>query len=259
MLSYLSKLLPLFFYPVGCASVLAVAAAVFILLQKKKTSLVLAFLSAALLWIFSSPVVAHLLVRGLESKYDPPPDFPQASAIVVLGGCTQPAVAPRRYIETNCSGDRISHAARLFRGHYAPIMICTGGKIPFVYDFNGTEGANMAAILRELWSFDSSAIIVEDKAQNTHDHAPLVQEILLRRGLKKDVIIVTSAMHMYRSVKVFKKFGYTVRPAPTDYWEDKQFQWNLFLLFPRAECLFASTVALHEYYGILAYKLLGWI
>ena len=259
MLSFLSKFLPLLFYPVGCAGMLALAAAVFVLLKKKRTAIALAVLSAAVLWFFSSPVVGHVLVRGLESRFDPPPDFPKASAIVVLGGCMQPALPPRRYIETNCFADRIFHAARLFGRQYAPLMICTGGKIPFVYDFKGSEAECMAGILREMWNFDSSTIVIEDKAQNTHDHGPLVEKILLKRGLKKEIILVTSAMHMYRSVRVFKKYGYTVYPAPTDYWEDKAFHWKFFSLFPKGETLFASTTALHEYYGILAYKLLGWI
>jgi uncharacterized SAM-binding protein YcdF (DUF218 family) len=211
------------------------------------------------LWIFSTPVVSYLLVRSLERKFSPPATFPKASAIVVLGGATAPAIPPRRYAETNIFGDRIFHAIRLAKAHYAPYVICTGGKIKFLFDFPGSEAATMADLIREFGGIDSASIIIEDKAQNTHDHAPRVKEILEKRGFTKDIILVTSAMHMYRSVAIFRKAGFTVYPAPTDFWVAAGGTPGLFDFLPDAEALTSSTAILHEYYGLLAYRILGWL
>jgi uncharacterized SAM-binding protein YcdF (DUF218 family) len=237
----------------------AVAAGVFVIFKKWRPALALVFLSAGILWFFSSPVVTHVLVRGLESKYDPPQDFPRVPAIVLLGGCTRPAVAPRTVVEVNGAGNRILNAARLYKKGYAPVIISTGGKISYLYNFSGSEAQCMASVLRNDCGIDSASIIIEDKAQDTHDHAPNVEKILLERGLAKEIILVTSAMHMYRSVLIFKKRGYVVHPAPADYREDKAFQLNLFTLFPKVEALGESTDVLHEYYGIVAYWIMGWI
>jgi uncharacterized SAM-binding protein YcdF (DUF218 family) len=259
MLRFLAKFVPLFIYPVGLAGMCAAAAGVFVLFKKLKTALVLAFLSVGILWFFSSPVVTHVLVRGLESKYDQPQNFPRVPAIVLLGGCTRPAVPPRTVVEVSGAGNRILNAARLFKKGYAPVIISTGGKISFLHDFPGSEALCMASVLRNDCGIDSASIIIEDKAKDTHEHAPNVEKILLQRGCAKEIILVTSAMHMPRSVLVFKKQGYVVHPAPADYREDKVFQWGFFSLFPNADALYESSDALHEYYGIIAYWIMGWI
>ncbi len=256
---FLSKLIQMFFYPVGLSIALAVAGGVFLVLQKKKTAIFLVFSSIGILSIFSCPVVAHAIVRSLESKYDPPADFPKVSAIVLLGGCTKSPVSPRRYTEPSCAGDRMVNAARLYRKGYAPVIVSTGGKITFMYDYSGSEAQNMADFLTETCRIDSSKILLEDKAKDTHGNATYTLELLREHGLNKDIILVTSAMHMYRSVKIFKKCGFTVYPAPADFREDKKVQKNIFAYFPNAEALSNSTDALHEYYGLIAYKIVGWL
>jgi uncharacterized SAM-binding protein YcdF (DUF218 family) len=259
MLSYIAKFLPMFFYPLGLAGVFAGVAGALILFNKKKASVTLAFLSAGTLLFFSSPVVSHILVRSLESKFEPRTEFPPVSAIVLLGGCTRPVMPPRINVEVTAAGDRIFEAARVYRKGCASFIITTGGKIPFIYDFPGSEAMCMASVLREVCGVDSSHIIVEDDAENTHEHAPNVAAILQQRGLKPEIILVTSAMHMYRSIRIFRKNGYTVYPAPADFREDRNIQWKLFGLVPQADALVASTNVLHEYYGIIAYKILGWL
>ena len=259
MIIFLSKLLAVAFYPLGISLLVSLIGVAAIVLKKHKAALFLFLFSALLLCFFSMPITAHFLIRSLEKKFDPQLTFSQTSAIVVLGGSTEPAVPPRRYVETNGFGDRIFHALRLAKAHYAPYIICTGGKIKYLHDFPGSEAQSMAQLLREFGDMDSSSIIIEDKAQNTHDHGPKVAQILKSMGLKKEIILITSAMHMYRSVKVFKKYGFTVHPAPTDYWTETKTHVNVFSFLPDANSLDDSTVALHEYYGLIAYKIMGWL
>jgi uncharacterized SAM-binding protein YcdF (DUF218 family) len=259
MITYISKFLPVLFYPVGLSGMLALGAIVAIFLNRKRTSIVLTALSVATLWFFSSPLIAHILVRTLESKYNQQLVYQKVPAIVLLGGCTRPAIQPRTTVEVSCAGDRVVYAARLYRQGTAPSIVCTGGKLAFVYDYPGSEAMCMANILTDVCGIDTGAIIIEPKAENTHDHAPNVEKLLRERGLKKEIVLVTSAMHMYRSVRIFRKQGYTVFPAPADFWEDREMQMNLLVFFPKVESLFASTNALHEYFGIIAYKMLGWI
>ncbi len=259
MLLFFSKLLAVFVYPVGLSCLLAGGAVLLTYLQKKKAAMISGLLSIFIIWFFSLPFFSHFLVRGLESKYDQPVQVPQASAIVLLGGFTRPAVPPRSTVEVNFFGDRLLYAARLFREKRAPFIVCTGGKITFLKDFPGTEATSMARLLGDLWGIDSTSIIIENKAQNTHDHGPRVRAVFEQRAMKKDIILVTSAMHMYRSVKVMKKFGFSIIPAPAGFWEESRPQIKLFSFFPSADALFASTTALHEYYGIAAYWIMGWL
>ncbi|HAJ79326.1 MAG TPA: hypothetical protein DCO75_06105 [Fibrobacteres bacterium] len=259
MLLFMSKLFAAIIYPVGLFCVLSLITLIFLLFKKYKRAMFFLVLSILPVWLFSTPAISHYVVRSLESKFDPPAVFPHVPAIVVLGGSTQAATPPRRYVETNECGDRIFHALRLVKAHYAPLIICTGGRISFLNNSPGSEAADMACLLREFGNNDSTNIIIEDKAQNTHDHGPKVMQIFKKRGLKKEIILVTSAMHMYRSVKVFEKAGFVVHPAPTDYWKDKNSDVKFFSFMPNANDLEASTAALHEYYGMLAYWFMGWI
>jgi uncharacterized SAM-binding protein YcdF (DUF218 family) len=257
MILFLSKFLPIFIYPVGLACSCAVAGGIFLLFRKRKAAIVLVFLSAGLIWFFSCPLIAHPFLRSLEGKFNPPEEFPKASAIVLLGGCTRPPVSPRRHVEPSCASDRMVNAARLFRRGYAPVIIATGGKISFIYDFPGSEAGCMAGFLREVCGIDSSAILMEDQARDTHENATFTAALMEKRGMKKDIILVTSALHMYRSVKIFRKCGFTVFPAPADFREDSSPQWKILSLLPSVGALGDVTDALHEYYGLFAYKIMG--
>jgi uncharacterized SAM-binding protein YcdF (DUF218 family) len=120
------------------------------------------------------------------------------------------------------------------------------------------EGLHNALLLMEM-GVDSNNIIVEKKAKNTHEHGPYIAQILDSLGLPRKIILVTSAAHMIRSEAVFKKHGFTVYPAPTDFQKSVTKRTFIFNLFPNSNYLDISTQALHEYYGLIGYKLLGWI
>ncbi len=114
-------------------------------------------------------------------------------------------------------------------------------------------------MLTELFDVDSAAIILEEQSRNTHDHAVIMDKMFAARGMKKEIILVTSASHMPRSVGVFLKQGFVVHPAPTDFIMSKKIFSGLFSFFPQSGALDSSTRAIHEFYGIIGYKIFGWI
>jgi len=257
MILFLSKFLALLFYPVGLSILLLFVAGILSFFSKKKSAFCCAFFGVAVLLVFSMPIVANKLAGNLESKYVQQRSYRPAAAIVVLGGCTRSAVPPRVFNEVGAAGDRLVHAARLYNCGYAPYIVCTGGRIPFLSNNPITEGETMASLLREVWRVGSASVIVESEAQTTYDHGPKLRALFKQRHMEQNIILVTSAMHMYRSVKIFKKFGFTVQPAPADVYIDNSKSRLLFALLPSADALNTSTTALHEYYGILAYTIMG--
>jgi uncharacterized SAM-binding protein YcdF (DUF218 family) len=62
---------------------------------------------------------------------------------------------------------------------------------------------------------------------------------------------------MPRSVGVFRKQGLNPLPAPTDYMSRKNYMAISYL--PSPLHLYYSDLAVHEYLGILWYKIRGWI
>jgi uncharacterized SAM-binding protein YcdF (DUF218 family) len=108
---------------------------------------------------------------------------------------------------------------------------------------------------------------LEPKAVNTYENGIFSQEILREAGAR-EVLLVTSAMHMPRAVGVFEKLGLTVVPAPTDFnvtENDWRALWRqplpgaLLNLVPDANNAYVTQRALKEYLGILVYGLRGWL
>jgi uncharacterized SAM-binding protein YcdF (DUF218 family) len=262
MFVYLSKFLPLFVYPVG----LSIALILLSVLTRRwaAVSVALALAAAAVLFIFSNGWVASRLVRGLEWQYVPAGDLPSADAIVLLGGATRPNIQPRSMTEMNEAGDRITLAANLYREGKAPVIVASGGAI----DWLGSQTPE-AEGMRELLEFmevPADAIITENKARNTYENATLVREIADERGFNK-ILLVTSALHMPRSVAIFEKQGFEVIPAPADFQVTESddggaqatFAARAYHVLPEAQYLELSTRALKEYLGSVVYRLRGWL
>lgn len=263
MFLYLSKLLPLFLYPLGLAFALMLVALVTLWKKPRWAASVLA-LAIIVLLVGSNGWVSHELVRSLEWQNIPPAELPQAEAIVVLGGGIRPALPPRPWVDLSEEGDRVLHAARLYQQKKAPLVIVSGGRI----DWNGRvkpESEDMVAVLKWL-GVPPEAILQDPDSLNTHENAVNVKKILESRGIHQ-VLLVTSAMHMPRSLLIFKRQKVTVIPAPTDFLitvdnpqqQQSNLQSTLLDLLPDAERLQMSTRALKEYVGLFVYRLRGWL
>jgi uncharacterized SAM-binding protein YcdF (DUF218 family) len=259
-MTLLIKFIALPLYPLGMAIVLMFLGMVMIRVKKKHWGIGLNLAGFIVLIVFSSPVVSQILAQSLEHKCVenlPPPGT--CSAIVLLAGGERPLIAPRIYPEISEAGDRVLHAARIFKMGLAPRIISTGGDAGMAL-YESPCGAQINAMILKEIGVDSDAVILEKKARNTHEHASYVAKILDSLHLKKSIILVTSATHMARSVAVFKKYGgYTIYTAPTDYQTANTIYNSITDFFPSSGALELSTNVLHEYYGSLGYKLLGWI
>ena len=263
MFLYLSKLLPLFFYPLGLASVSLIVALV-TLRKRPRIATIAISLSLAILLLCGNAWVAKYMVRSLEWQNIPSSQIPKAEAIVVLGGGTKSATWPRPTVDLGEAGDRIIYAAQLYFQKKAPIIILSAGRI----DWRGSgspESADMATILTSI-GVPSEVIIQEPDSLNTYQNAVNVRKILAERQIKK-VLLITSAMHTPRALKIFQRQGIDVIPTPTDFLvsqDDLQELTNtpksaILNLLPDTDNLHQFTVALKEYLGIFIYWLRGWI
>jgi len=263
MFLYLSKLLPLFFYPLGLISVCLIVALV-TLRKRPRMATIAISLSLAVLLLSSNAWVAKSLVRSLEWQNIPGTQIPNAEAIVVLGGATKSATWPRPTVDLSEAGDRVIYAAQLYFQKKAPIIILSGGRI----DWRGSgspESADMATILTYI-GVPAAAIIQEPDSLNTYQNAVNVRKILEARGIKK-VLLITSAMHTPRSLKIFKRQGIDVIPTPTDFLVSQGELEELtntpkaaiLNLLPDTNNLNQFTSALKEYIGIFIYSLRGWL
>lgn len=263
MFLFLSKLIPLFLYPLGLACLLMIVTLVLMWKRSRWAAFPVVLALIALL-LGSNGWVSNWLVRSLEVQNIPQTALPVADAIVVLGGATKPAVAPRPTVDLSEGGDRVFYAAQLYREGKAPWVISSGGRI----DWRGggaPESGDMAVILQTL-GVPKSAILQDPNSFNTYENTVNVRAILNAYNLNK-VLLVTSALHMPRSLAIFKRQKIDAIPAPTDFLVTQQEIQELdssneaFILnlLPDVEKLEKSTKAIKEYIGIVIYRLRGWI
>ena len=261
---FLSKLLPLFIYPIGLSCILILTAIVLIFKRRSRRALIPMGLALVILLVSSSGWFSTWLVRSLEQQYLPavfPINSEPSQAIVLLGGATGSQLAPRPWIDISDEGDRVLHAAKLYREGRAPLIIPTGGRIAWRGP-GDSEASDMSQLLQTM-GVPESAIVLEPNALNTYENAINVQTILIDRKIER-FLLVTSAAHMPRSMMIFRKLGMEPIAAPTDYTRtDVESQINgpqdfLLSTFPDAENLRDTNRALKEYLGILVYRLKGW-
>jgi len=245
-------------YPVGLLTILGFVGLVLLFLNRR--SGIYFILAAGLVLVtFSSVFVSRALSWGLEKDYLEKMDLPDGcSAIVVLGGGGTGFYPHKMFAEVNEAGDRIIHGARLYRLGVSPKVITTGRVVGGVKKGEKPEAEHNAMLLQEL-GVDTSSIIVEPLAQNTHEHAPYIAAIMDSLRLEKRIALVTSASHMRRATAVFKKNGFDVCPAPADFNFNRMHSTRITDILPSVHSLYRSTINLHEYYGLLGYKILGWI
>ncbi len=258
---FLSKIFPALLSPVFLTCLLCLAAGILAARRKITSVALLAFAAFLLLYAAASPLVALALTRELEKQYDEQASYPKVRAIVLLGGAMIPDLPPRRHPKVNESGDRLLEAARLWRAGLAPTLIATGGAIPFLTGYDKDEASLYARLLTELFDVPDSAILRVSGSQNTYEDALYVSRLFEKNGMRKEILLVTSAMHMPRAARLFRKQGFTVYPAPTDFRAGSEpLQHPLlqpFMMLPSEWALNETADALREYMGLAAYFLMG--
>ncbi|MBN1371168.1 MAG: YdcF family protein [Anaerolineaceae bacterium] len=264
MFVFLSKIIPQFIQPLGLSFLLALGALLLRKRPKARTRLLAA--AVLILYLAGNRWVSQSLARSLEWRYLPPAEIPTAEVIVVLGGGTIPAEAPRPMVEINSAGDRVLYAAQLYRDGKAPAVLASGGFITWLDDRPSTPAEEMSALL-QLAGVPEEAIWLQNRSQNTREDALYSTEMLREKGINR-VLLVTSAMHMPRSVALFEAQGLEVVPLPVDFAVSEEgwaglwhadFGAFLTRLLPSASSLSLTTNCLHEYYGMLAYWIQGWL
>jgi uncharacterized SAM-binding protein YcdF (DUF218 family) len=194
----------------------------------------LAFL--IVLVIVFTPLTAYML-KPLEVKED----IRKADVIVVLSG----GIDKGRFLNL-VSSQRMARGAQLYFEGRAKKILFSGG-IPKKGEV--AESAVMAQEAKRL-NIPAGDILVEKRSQSTHEK--IVEVKKMTEALHwKSLILVTSYSNMKRSLMGFEYAGFKVYPAPADPYE-KYADGPL-------ERLSLFNELIHEYLGIIYYKIKGWI
>lgn len=240
---FFNKLLPVFLLPTGIVTLLILLAA----WKKWRWAAIL----AALVFLGGSlPVVSNLLLRPLEDAYPGRSigSLPAADAVLVLGGILSPVKETGMVTEWSESVERFNAGVEIVRRDKARVVLFTG-------DPRGSEGS---ALQREAIEHgvpvERTAVI--GSVGNTADEAAQLKRYAAQHGLKR-VVLVTSAWHMPRAMRLFRGAGVEIVPFPVDY-RAQPFRALPYLDYiPNAGALMKTELALRECYGIAFYAVFG--
>jgi uncharacterized SAM-binding protein YcdF (DUF218 family) len=257
---WLKKVVSFWLMPVPLCIALLVAGV--LLTRRGRTSKAGRFLVVAgtvLLLLFSDKWVSNRLLHPLESHYSAIPEFspnapaPEALArcrfVVVLGGghSDLPATPATGKLSSSALA-RIVEAVRI-AGVLPKARLIVSGPAEKGHPSHASVLAQAAISL----GVDPARIDLVDTALDTEDEAAAVSRI----AGKEPVALVTSAWHMPRAAVLFARDGVDFVACPADFNARSGRVNRLSDLGWDSESLGRSTLAVHEWLGLLWLRIRG--
>ena len=209
-------------------------------------------LGMCILFLLSTKPMSELLVYSLECQHQLPSDEVLSSLdiVAILGGGMRIPGGFRTYSDLSGRAySRLYNGVRIFKRSSAEILALSGGSSN---DSVESEAEVMKALALEL-GVPESRIVAETNSQNTMENGAELAKLLSSAKARR-IGLVTSALHMPRSVKVFRELfpNDTIVPVPVDHlyspdWDD------LKSYIPSPDTLAKSNYAIHEWIGMVWY------
>ncbi|WP_050418492.1 YdcF family protein [Azoarcus sp. CIB] len=231
------------------APLLLIAVGLLLAARWRRGGFALAWAGVVATLLLSTPASVGWLLNGLETA--PVVDaaaMREAQAIVVLGAGKR-RHAPEYGGETvnRLALERLRYAARLARRTGLPVLVSGGaptGDVP--------EAVLMQATLEE--DFRVPVRWVERASLDTQQNA-LFSAVPLRAAGVRRILLVTHAAHMPRAQAAFEDAGLQVIPAPTAWLGGTGAGDQVLGELPGPTSAYAGWYAVHEWLGLLAYRL----
>jgi uncharacterized SAM-binding protein YcdF (DUF218 family) len=207
----------------------------------------------AVLWVIGTRPGAEAIIRPLEGRYSPPSIDTLKSQgvrqVVVLTGGGYPVTG-----EELASAFPHASAYRFLGG----MELCSRLGPDCRIIFSGSAGRQLreratADTMRDLAQVLEPArdAVAESRSGSTEEHPGNVRPLI---G-DSPFALVTSAMHMPRTVRTFRRAGLEPIPYPVDFLATGHYGWSD--LLPSAENLWEVGAALREYEALVLYSIRG--
>jgi uncharacterized SAM-binding protein YcdF (DUF218 family) len=242
---FLSRLVGGLVSPLAWGFLIFVAGAIFRLSGRRRIATVLWSTAGLLVYLSAVAPVANALLAPLESRYPPLADTRKllpVRYIVVLGS----SYTPRDGIPITAAlgGDalpRIAEGVRLMRQMPGVKLVVSGGATE-----NWPPSALGYAEFAREFGVDEASIVKLDRPRDTAEEATVVSALV---G-DSPFILVTSAYHMPRAMRLMRAAGTHPIPAPTGQLVSRQVGFDARRWLPQSASIVKTERALHEYIGL---------
>ena len=215
--------------------------------------IVATFFSVTLAVLTFTPAV-NLLARPLEDRFPQPTLDGPPTGIIVLGGSADEAISKQRgQPALHEAAERLTEGVALSRRFPNARLVFSGG--------SGRLSAGdltESDVTRQVWlslGVPADRMEFESTSRDTWENA-VNTKALVKPKPGERWLLVTSAMHMPRSVGIFRRIEFPVTAFPVDY-QTGGVPAD-FYGFRRADStLHVLDAASHEWIGLIAYWLSG--
>jgi len=260
----LSKVVQFCIEPLNWVIIFVLLSLLFLSLRKPnlcKRFLMLALLDLLIVgWLPSSELGLRVLEDSIPKTSLESLSENDLGGIIILGGAIEGGeiALDRGEISIGSAAERVTKAFELIRKY---------PDLPYIFSgYSGRinpKGLSEADAFKQLIAeqgLSEKMAHYENQSRNTYENVrymkPMIQEFGLKNeaGVLKPWLLITSASHMYRSVKIFEKQGIAVIPMPVDYQTANHLKWTSFDLDDGIQ---NWNKLVHEVVGILAYWITG--
>ena len=206
------------------------------------TVLLLFFSNSFILDEFTHAWEIEVVKNGEEKPHD--------IGIVLGGGVAYDAISRRVKYGNNMQ--RYTDAIDLYKRGIIKKILVSSGSGSMVYDWKEADWIQKMYVQFGVAQED---IWVENRSRNTAENAQLSKQMLDSLNFKGTAYLITSAIHMRRSMACFSKAGIKADPYSVNKMTGKRLFYPDHLLIPSAYVLAKWENLIHEWIGCIAYKL----
>ena len=224
-----------------------------LLVRRWRHAVLLQSVAVAIILLFGVLPGGTWLALPLETRFQANPTLPaHVAGIIALGGTER--VGTTATWGQPILSDPMPIVALVVLSHRYPdakLMFSGGGS----HRHATLKEADVVRVYLTDMGFDANRIVYETQLRNTFQNGVFTYQ-LIRPKPNERWILVTQAISMPRAVAVFRHAGWDVIPFPAGYMtESKNPE---FISLNILEGLHLAAVAIHEWVGLIAYRLMGY-
>lgn len=194
-----------------------------------------------------------ITIKDIDQPYD---------VGILLGGyskSTKEVLDTNHLFLLNSSASRLTQAVELYKLGKLKKLLLSGGN-GNILQAGVAEAENAKRYLIRL-GIPAADIIIEPKSRNTRENALFTKEILQKENniAGKQLLLITSAFHMYRAEKCFTRIGLTATPFSVDFHAPSNLVFQISDLVPSPKAIEDWQLLIKEWVGTGVYRLRGYI
>ncbi len=225
--------------------------------SKSKRGILAAIL---LLYAFSNNFIVNSAFVGWEPPARNIRDIPKRyeTGVLLTGGIIQVNRLDTDHPGAGDNADRLLQTYLLYRAGKIRKILISGTDHEKRLKRNLSDGQQSRALLI-AWGVPKEDIYLESKARNTRENALFSANFLRDHSMSRDdILLITSAFHVKRSIGCFEKAGLKADAYPCDFYGG-QFHFTFKRMFvPDGQTFGNFTLLWHELLGYAIYSLMGY-